>query len=187
MSLSKHQLAGKLSKKTLSLDEKVKFLDFAKGNPNFECRNLLKYLKLEKLLLQTFLKNRSLFVASMNYFVKSLRNIISLASTKKSMTFYTCGIRDVVLRIFIQMGQCWKKRQWQSNKVFHASDGWLDTWKSVYAIKERRIVGEAGDVAEEKIISWMERIQELPKGARQKISGIWTSLVVFLRLCLTKD
>ena len=57
----------------------------------------------------------------------------------------------------------------------------------MYAIKERRIVGEAGDVAEEKIISWMERIQELPKGARQKISGIWTSLVVFLRLCLTKD
>ena len=37
MSLSKYQPAGKLSKNTLSLDEKVKFLDFAKGNPNFGC------------------------------------------------------------------------------------------------------------------------------------------------------
>ena len=41
MSLSKHQLAGKLSKKALSFDEMVKFLDFAEGNPkvisiNFE-------------------------------------------------------------------------------------------------------------------------------------------------------
>ena len=37
MSFSKHQLAGKLSKKTLSLDEKVKLLDFTKGNPSFGC------------------------------------------------------------------------------------------------------------------------------------------------------
>ena len=41
---------------------------------------------------------------------------------------------------------------------FRASDVWLDTWKSVCAIKERRTVGEAGDVAEETITSWMERI-----------------------------
>ena len=71
MSLSKHQLAGKPSKKTLPLDDKVKFLDFDKGNP--ECRKLnrkykQKYLKSEKLLLQTFLKKRSLFVASILFF-----------------------------------------------------------------------------------------------------------------------
>ena len=41
---------------------------------------------------------------------------------------------------------------------FCASEGWLDIWKSAYAIKERRIVGEAWDVAEETITSWMERI-----------------------------
>ena len=87
MLLSKDQLASKLSKKTLSLDEKVKFLDFAKGNPNFGCRKLAEIFKIGKLLLQTFLKKRSLFVASMNYFVKSLRNVIGLASTKKLMTF----------------------------------------------------------------------------------------------------
>ena len=44
---------------------------------------------------------------------------------------------------------------------FCASDGWLATWKSVYVIKERRIAGEAGDVAEETITSWMEKNQEL--------------------------
>ena len=46
MSLSKHRLAGKLSKKTLSFNEKVKFLDFAKGNPNFGCRKLAEIFKI---------------------------------------------------------------------------------------------------------------------------------------------
>ena len=41
---------------------------------------------------------------------------------------------------------------------------WLDTWKSAYVIKERQMVGEAGDAAEETITSWMERIQELTEG-----------------------
>ena len=47
---------------------------------------------------------------------------------------------------------------------FHASDGWLDGWKASYAIRERHIAGEAGDVAEETITSWMERIVELTEG-----------------------
>ena len=103
MSLSKHQLAGKLSKKNLSLDEKMKFLDFAKGNPNFGCRQLAEIFKIGKTAAANILKD---YVASMNYFVKNLRNVIGLASTKKSMTFYSCGIRDVVVRMFIRMVQC---------------------------------------------------------------------------------
>ena len=54
--------------------------------------------------------------------------------------------------------------QGSSLDQFRASGACLDTWKSAYAIKEFRVVGEAGDVAEETIASWMERIQELTKG-----------------------
>ena len=56
MSLSKHQLASKLSKKTLSLDENVKFLDFAKGNPNFGCRKLAEIFKIRKTAVANILK-----------------------------------------------------------------------------------------------------------------------------------
>ena len=56
MSFSKHQLAGKLSKMTLSLDEKVKFLDFAKGNLNFECIKLTKIFKIGKTAAANILK-----------------------------------------------------------------------------------------------------------------------------------
>ena len=101
-----------------------------------DAENLQKNLKSEKLQRQTLLKKRSLFVASMHYFVKSLRNVICLGTTKKSMAFYTCGIRDVVLRIFIQNGPMLKeetmaiKESLQDSSVldqFRASDGWLDT------------------------------------------------------------
>ena len=43
--------------------------------------------------------------------------------------------------------------QHSSLDQFRASDWWLDTQKSAYAIKERQIVGEAGDVAEEIVTS----------------------------------
>ena len=36
---------------------------------------------------------------------------------------------------------------------FAASDGWLGKWKATYAIKEKRIVGEGGDVPEETVLS----------------------------------
>ena len=37
--LSKQQLAGKLAKKTLTLDEKIKFWDFAKKIQNLDLGN----------------------------------------------------------------------------------------------------------------------------------------------------
>ena len=101
MSLSKNQLTVKLSKKTLSPDEKSKkFLDFAKGNRNFGCRKLAEIFKTGKTAAEIILKGEE------SIRVASKRNVIGLASTKKSITSYTCGIRNVVVRIFIQMFQC---------------------------------------------------------------------------------
>ena len=37
MALSKQQLASKLAKITFSLDVKVEFLEFTKGNPKIAC------------------------------------------------------------------------------------------------------------------------------------------------------
>ena len=38
MATNKYQLAGKLSKRTLTLDEKIKLLDFEKKKPSLGCR-----------------------------------------------------------------------------------------------------------------------------------------------------
>ena len=111
MSLSKHQLAGKLSKKTLSLHEKVKFLDFAEGNPNFGCRTLAEIFKIGKTAAAIILKEEKS--------IRSQHEFFREKSKKRNWPGkYTYGIRDVVLRIFIQTAQCWKRKQWQLKKFF---------------------------------------------------------------------
>ena len=57
MRLSKHQLAGKLAKKTLTLDEKIKFLDFAKSNSKFGCRKLADTYKIGKTAAAKIMKD----------------------------------------------------------------------------------------------------------------------------------
>ena len=48
MAMSKYQLAGSLEKKTLTLHEKINFLDYAEANEKLGCRKLAMCLKLEK-------------------------------------------------------------------------------------------------------------------------------------------
>ena len=56
--LFKQQLAGKLVKKTLTLDEKIKFFDFAKNNPKLGCRKLADIYKIGKTAAANILKNK---------------------------------------------------------------------------------------------------------------------------------
>ena len=69
---------------------------------------------------------------------------------------------------------------------FSALDGWLDCWKTTYSVKERHIVGEAGDVSTETVTSWMERINELIEG--YSLENIWNmdESGCFLKLYRTK-
>ena len=55
------------------------------------------------------------------------------------------------------------KNQLQNSDLdgFVASEGWLENWKATYSIKEKQIVAEGGDVPEETVSSWTERLQEL--------------------------
>ena len=47
---------------------------------------------------------------------------------------------------------------------FKASNGWFNRWKKHYDIHEMKINGESGDVAEEIVALWRERIPELLAG-----------------------
>ena len=55
--LAKQQLLGKLTKKTWTFDEKIKFLDFAKKNPKLGCRKLANIYKNGKTTAANILKN----------------------------------------------------------------------------------------------------------------------------------
>ena len=54
---------------------------------------------------------------------------------------------------------------------FTATNGWFEKWKISYNLRENRVVGEAGDVPEETVDAWIERIRELIKG--YELRDIW--------------
>ena len=56
MALSKQQFAGKLAKKNISLDKKVKSLDFAQENPTLGCRELAEIFKIWKTAAANIIK-----------------------------------------------------------------------------------------------------------------------------------
>ena len=51
-----------------------------------------------------------------------------------------------------------------SPEKFKASNGWLDRFKKRCGIKAKVISGEAGDVREETVDSWKERLPEILEG-----------------------
>ena len=55
----------------------------------------------------------------------------------------------------------------------------VEKWKISYCVRERKVNGEAGEVAEYAIVTWMERLGELTRGYELLISGIWTKQAVF--------
>ena len=137
MSFSKHKLAGKLSKKTLSLDEKVKFLDFDKGNPKFGCRKLAKKFKIGKTATANILKEEKS--------IRSQHELFREKSKKRNRPGKYQKINDIC------GNDLWYQRCFASNiypngpmlkeevmaikeslkhsslDQFRASDGWLDT------------------------------------------------------------
>ena len=147
----------------------MKFLDFAKGNPKYGCRKLAEIFKIRKTAAENILKEEKS--------IRSQHELFREKSRKRNWPGKYQKINDILyLRYqrFCASNICWNgpmlkeeamaiKESLQNSSLeqFRASDGWLDTWKSAYAIKKHRIVGEAGDVAEETITCWMERIQEL--------------------------
>ena len=56
-------------------------------------------------------------------------------------------------------------------KKFAASNDWLEKWKISYGVRERKVNGEAGEVAEYTVSAWIERLVELTRG--YELADIW--------------
>ena len=68
MEMSKYQLAGSLEKKTLTLQEKIKFLDYAEANEKLGCRRLADVFKIRKTAANNMLKNKQILREQYEHF-----------------------------------------------------------------------------------------------------------------------
>ena len=177
--LSKQQLAGKLSKKTLTLEEKIKFLDFSKENPKLGCRKLADIYKIGKTAAAKIIKEEKKIREQHEMFREKAKKrqrhgkYHTLNEILYEWYKRCCGSNIYPNGTLLKEEAMAIKGQLQNSDFddFKASDGWLDRWKSTYSIRECRIVGEAGDVPLVTVTSWMERINELIEG--YPLENIW--------------
>ena len=92
MASTKQQLADKVAKKALSLGEKVKFSDFAKGDSTLGCKKLAEKFKIAKIGAPNIIKEKKK-IGSQHELLKNLRNEIALTSIEKLMRSYASGTR----------------------------------------------------------------------------------------------
>ena len=59
MAMPKYQLAGSLEKNNLTLQEKIKFLDYAEANENLGCRKLADVFKIGKAAAKQYLEEQT--------------------------------------------------------------------------------------------------------------------------------
>ena len=58
MSTSKKRLSARLQRKTLSLSEEIKLLDYKKNNPTIGCRDIAEIFDIGKTSAATIIKNQ---------------------------------------------------------------------------------------------------------------------------------
>ena len=164
MVMSKYQLAGSLEKKTLRLQEKIKFLDYVEANEKLGCRKLADVFKIGKTTVNNILKNKQMLREQYEHFHDKTKKRSRPGKYKVINDILYEWYQKCCSSIFYPNGPLLKeeameiKNQLQNSDFdgFVASDGWLEKWKATYAIKEKRIIGEGGDVPEETVSSWIE-------------------------------
>lgn len=176
--LQKKREAGKLNKRCLTLDEKIKILDENKKQ-KMSCRDISKNYSIGKTQAANILKEeKKLREEYENFQGKGFKHIKRSSHQKYKPIneilytwFNKCESSGIYVNGPLLVEEAMNIKESLNRPElasFMASNGWLEKWKLSYSIKEKQISGESLDVPITTIESWMERMQELCKGYDDK-------------------
>ena len=171
---------GKLNKRCLTLDGKIKILDEAKKR-KLSCRVIAKELKVGKTQINNVFKTeRTLREEFANFQGKGFKHTDSRSHQQfKAINdilyswFKKCEASSIYLNKPLLKEEAMNIKQSLNRPEldgFKVSEGWLDKWKLSHGIKEKQISGESLNVSKTAIESWMERIKNFVKDMVIKIS-----------------
>ena len=171
---------GKLNKRCLTLDGKIKILDEAKKR-KLSCRVIAKELKVGKTQINNVFKTeQTLREEFANFQGKGFKHTDSRSHQQfKSINdilyswFKKCEASSIYLNKPLLKEEAMNIKQSLNRPEldgFKVSEGWLDKWKLSHGIKEKQISGESLNVSKTAIESWMERIKNFVKDMVIKIS-----------------
>ena len=175
--MSKHQLAGSLTKKTLTLEGKIKLLDVNKKRKQ-SCRQLAEIISISKTGAANIIKNEASICKECEgfkgYLKRKRKGQFNDINEILYKWFKKCGAANIypdgplLKEEAMVIKKCLDKVEF---KNFTASKGWLEKWEISYGVRERKVNGVAGEVAEYTVSAWMERLVELTRG--YELADIW--------------
>ena len=192
MAISKHQLAGSLTKKALTLGGKIKLLNASKEGKQ-SCQQLAEMVSIGKTAATNIIKNEASIREECEEFKGDLKRNRKGQSNdikeilyewlKKCFAANICPDGPMLKKEAMEIKKCLDKVEF---KNFTASNGWLEKWKISYGVRKRKVNGEAGEVAEYTVRAWVERLVELTRG--YELADIWNmdETDCFVRRCQKK-
>ena len=161
---------AKRKRKELTLQEKVEVIDFKNKNPATALRQIANKFQCGKTQIQSILRDQQ------NLLDKSTAS--GNATSKRTRT---CRFQDIDLAMLewfrkarsknipvsgpiLQQKACAVAAQMGMGQEFKASNGWLEKFKIRYNIKGMTVGGESGEVREETLQSWKERLPVILAG-----------------------
>ena len=192
MAMSKHQLAGSLTKKTLTLEGKIKLLDANKERKQ-SCRQLAEMFNIGKTAAANIIKNEASIRKEYEEFKGDLKrkrkgqfndiNEILYEWFKKCCAANIYPDGPMLKEEAMEIKKCLDKVEF---KNFTASNGWLEKWKISYGVRERKVNSQASEMTEYTVSAWMERLVELTRS--YELANIWNmdETGCFLRHCQRK-
>ena len=165
MSCSKFQLSARMKRKNLSLDEKMKVIEYANKNPTKGCRFIGEHFSIGKTCVANILKNAKTLEKEYEFFkgnCKKLKHGQYHVINEIPITWYgRCANANIFPDgpMLEEEAMLIKARLNRDElAAFTASNGWLEKFKQTYGLRETRITGEADDIPRMTIQSWTERL-----------------------------
>ena len=182
MAMSKQKLVAGIKRTRLSLNDKIKILNYASENPKKGCRDIANHFQIGKTAAATILRDGKKLRKEYEFFkgdCKTKRTGQFMVINEILYKWYgkCCAAGIYPFGSMLQEEALKIKESLNDSSLdsFTASNGWLEKWKSCYGIRETRITGEVDDVSVSTVRSWIERLPELVKVTSWKTSGTWTN------------
>lgn len=172
-------MASSSKRKVLTLKEKVAVLDYVKKNPSAASRKISGVFGCGKTQIQSILNNKQSIMDEYEANGQESRKrhrVGDFQDVNDAVYKWYCLARERNIPItgpLLKEEALLIAKKLDPSSTFKASNGWLESFKKRHNIKHMTVSGECGDVPEETVTGWFERIVVLTTG--YKPEDVWNT------------
>lgn len=158
------------SRNVLTLKQKVEVIDYVNKNPGSSSRKVSNVFKCGKTQIQSILKNKDEIMGEYEKNCPGNRKRCraeEYSEVNEAVYKWYCLARERNIPVsgpLLKEEALLIAKQLDPASSFKASNGWLDSFKNCHNIKSMKVSGECGNVSEETVSGWFERLAMLIAG-----------------------